>query len=89
MLEYYYIHFDVNTYADNCTQNIKRVYTKLDKYLENPTKDNIHHMRTSLRRLKRPTSQVLNKFEKKRKSKSLRVWEKDCSELIAIYEILI
>lgn len=51
MLEYYYIHFDVNTYTDNCTQNIKRVYTKLDKYLENPTEDNIHHMRTSLRRL--------------------------------------
>lgn len=51
MLEYYYIHFDVNTYVHNCTQNFKRVYVKLDKYLENPTEDNIHHMRTSLRRL--------------------------------------
>ncbi|WP_458720135.1 hypothetical protein [Candidatus Nitrosocosmicus sp. R] len=69
MLEYYYIHFDVNTYADNCTQNIKRVYTKLDKYLENPTEDNIHHMRTSLRRLEATYQSSPKQIRKKKKIK--------------------
>jgi CHAD domain-containing protein len=69
MLEYYYIHFDVNTYADNCTQNIKKVYTKLDKYLENPTEDNIHHMRTSLRRLQATYQSSPKQFRKKKKIK--------------------
>ena len=69
MLEYYYIHFDVNTYTDNCTQNIKRVYTKLDKYLENPTEDNIHHMRTSLRRLEATYQSSPKQIRKKKKFK--------------------
>ena len=69
MLEYYYIHFDVNTYADNCSQNIKRVYTKLDKYLENPTEDNIHHMRTSLRRLQATYQSCPKQIRKKKKIK--------------------
>ena len=69
MLEYHYIHFDVNTYADNCNQNIKRVYTKLDKYLENPTEDNIHHMRTSLRRLQATYQSSPKQIRKKKKIK--------------------
>ena len=69
MLEYYYIHFDVNKYTDNCTQNIKRVYTKLDKYLENPTEDNIHHMRTSLRRLEATYQSSPKQIRKKKKFK--------------------
>ena len=69
MLEYYYIHFDVNTYTDNCTQNIKRVYTKLEKYLENPTEDNIHHMRTSLRRLEATYQSSPKQIRKKKKIK--------------------
>jgi len=69
MLEYYYIHFDVNTYIDNCTQNIKRVYTKLEKYLENPTEDNIHHMRTSLRRLEATYQSSPKQIRKKKKFK--------------------
>jgi CHAD domain-containing protein len=69
MLEYHYIYFDVNTFADNCTQNIKRVYTKLDKYLENPTEDNIHHMRTSLRRLEATYQSSPKHIRKKKKIK--------------------
>lgn len=69
MLEYHYIHFDVNTFADNCTQNIKRVYTKLDKYLENPIEDNIHHMRTSLRRLEATYQSSPKQIRKKKKIK--------------------
>ena len=69
MLEYYYIHFDVNTYTDNCTQNIQRVYTKLDKYLENPTEENIHHMRTSLRRLQATYQSSPKQIRNKKKMK--------------------
>lgn len=69
MLEYHYIYFDVNTFADNCTQNIKRVYTKLDKYLENPIEDNIHHMRTSLRRLEATYQSSPKQIRKKKKIK--------------------
>jgi len=69
MLEYYYIHFDVNTYVHNCTQNFKRVNVKLDKYLENPTEDNIHHMRTSLRRLEATYQSSPKQIRKKKKVK--------------------
>lgn len=69
MLEYHYIYFDVDMFADNCTQNIKRVYTKLDKYLENPTEDNIHHMRTSLRRLEATYQSSPKQIRKKKKIK--------------------
>ena len=47
----------------------KRVYTKLDKYLENPTKDNIHHMRTSLRRLEATYQSSPKQIRKKKKIK--------------------
>ena len=50
MLEYAHIHFDLETYTNNCSRNVKRVYTKLDKYLENPSEESIHDIRTSLRR---------------------------------------
>lgn len=50
MLEYAHIHFDLETYINNCSRNVKRVYTKLDKYLENPSEESIHDIRTSLRR---------------------------------------
>jgi CHAD domain-containing protein len=69
MLEYQYIHFNANIYADNCTQNIRRVHAKLDKYLENPTADNIHHMRTSLRRLQATYQSSSKKIRKKKKIK--------------------
>jgi len=69
MLKYHRIHFDVYTYVDNCTQNIKRVYTKLDKYLENPTKDNIHLMRTSLRRLEATYQSSPKQIRNKKKIK--------------------
>lgn len=69
MLEYQYIHFDANIYVDNCTQNIRRVHAKLDKYLENPTADNIHHMRTSLRRLQATYQSSSKQIRKKKKIK--------------------
>ena len=50
-LEYCYIQYNSEVYINNCARNFDRVYIKLAKYLHDPTKENIHHMRTSLRRL--------------------------------------
>lgn len=51
MLKCFYVQYDLDTHVNNCYQNYEKVLIKLDKYLENPNEDNIHHMRTSLRRL--------------------------------------
>lgn len=51
MLKCFYVRYDLDTHVNNCYQNYEKVLIKLDKYLENPNEDNIHHMRTSLRRL--------------------------------------
>ena len=51
MLQCFHVRYDSNTHANNCYENYEKVLAKLDKYLENPNEDNIHHMRTSLRRL--------------------------------------
>jgi len=50
-LEYYYIQYNPEVYINNCARNFDRVYIKLAKYLHDPTKENTHQMRTSLRRL--------------------------------------
>jgi len=56
---------------DNCVRNIKRVYSKLNKYLENPTEENIHDMRTSLRRLEATYQSSPKKIRNKKKMKAL------------------
>lgn len=70
MLEYDHIHFDLETYVDNCSRNFKRVYERLDKYLENPTEESIHDMRTSLRRLEATYQSNPKQLRRKRKVKS-------------------
>jgi CHAD domain-containing protein len=70
MLEYDHIHFDLETFVHNCSRNINRVYEKLDNYLENPTKESIHDMRTSLRRLEATYKSNTKQIRKKKKFKS-------------------
>ena len=70
MLEYDHIHFDLETYVDNCSRNFKRVYERLDKYLENPTEESIHDMRTSLRRLEATYQSNPKPLRRKKKVKS-------------------
>lgn len=70
MLEYNHIHFDLETYVDNCSRNIKKVYERLDKYLENPTEESIHDMRTSLRRLEATYKSNPKQIREKKKVKS-------------------
>lgn len=70
MLEYDHIHFDAETYVDNCSRNFKRVYERLDKYLENPSEESIHDMRTSLRRLEATYQSNPKQLRRKKKVKS-------------------
>jgi len=69
-LEYLYIQYDPMIYTNNCTRNFDRVYAKLDKYIRDPTADNIHHMRTSLRRLEATYQSSLKEILKKKNVKA-------------------
>ena len=70
MLEYDHVYFDSEIYIQNCSRNIKRVYERLDKYLENPTEESIHDMRTSLRRLEATYKSIPKQIQEKKKVKS-------------------
>ncbi|HEU5120434.1 MAG TPA: CHAD domain-containing protein, partial [Candidatus Nitrosocosmicus sp.] len=70
MLEYDHIHFDLETYIHNCSRNINRICERLDNYLENPTKESIHDMRTSLRRLEATYKSNAKQIREKKKFKS-------------------
>lgn len=70
MIEYFYIHYNLEIHMDNCVRNIKRVYSKLDKYLENSTEENIHDIRTSLRRLEATYQSSPKKIRNKKKMKA-------------------
>lgn len=70
ILEYDHIHFDLETYMHNCSRNIKRVYERLEKYLENPSQESIHDMRTSLRRLEAAYKSNPKQLREKKKFKS-------------------
>ncbi len=69
MLQCFDVRYDLDTHANNCYQNYEKVLAKLDKYLENPNEDNIHHMRTSLRRLEAAYQSSPKQIRNKKKIK--------------------
>jgi len=69
MLQCFHVRYDSNTHANNCYKNYEKVLAKLDKYLENPNEDNIHHMRTSLRRLEAAYQSSPKQIRNKKKIK--------------------
>jgi CHAD domain-containing protein len=69
MLQCFHVRYDSNIHANNCYENYKKVLAKLDKYLENPNEDNIHHMRTSLRRLEAAYQSSPKQIRNKKKIK--------------------
>jgi CHAD domain-containing protein len=69
MLQCFHVRYDSNTHANNCYENYEKVLAKLDKYLENPNEDNIHHMRTSLRRLEAAYQSSPKQIRNKKKIK--------------------
>lgn len=69
MLQCFYVRYDSNTHANNCYENYEKVLAKLDKYIENPNEDNIHHMRTSLRRLEATYQSSPKQIRNKKKIK--------------------
>jgi CHAD domain-containing protein len=70
MLQCFNVRYDSNTHANNCYENYKKVLAKLDKYLEDPNEDNIHHMRTSLRRLEAAYQSSPKQIRNKKKIKT-------------------
>lgn len=69
MLQCFHVRYDSNIHANNCYENYKKVLAKLDKYLEDPNEDNIHHMRTSLRRLEAAYQSSPKQIRNKKKIK--------------------
>ena len=69
MLQCFHVRYDSNTHANNCYENYEKVLAKLDKYIENPNEDNIHHMRTSLRRLEAAYQSSPKQIRSKKKIK--------------------
>ena len=69
MLQCFHVRYDLDTHANNCYENYEKVLAKLDKYLENPNEDNIHHMRTSLRRLEAAYQSSPKQIRNKKKIK--------------------
>lgn len=67
MLQHSYFQLGLDTYLNNCSHNLKRISNKLDKYLEDPNDENIHHMRTSLRRFEASYYSSPKKIRKKKK----------------------
>lgn len=81
MLVYFYIRYHLEIHMDNCVRNIKRVYSKLERYLENPTEESIHDMRTSLRRLE---STYQSSPKKIRNNKKMRAFSDTGKHLFKI-----
>ena len=42
---------DLETFLDKAERNIRRVDNRLDDYIKNPNEENIHNIRTAIRRL--------------------------------------
>jgi CHAD domain-containing protein len=57
---------DAETFLNKSERNIQRVNNKLDDYLKNPSEEQIHDIRTAIRRL-RATNQSLQKTIRKKK----------------------
>ena len=42
---------DLGVFIDNYIHNVQKVGKRLDEYIKDPNKDNIHDLRTAIRRL--------------------------------------
>ena len=73
--------YDPETYINNCVRNFDRVFVKLDEYLHNPTKENIHHMRTPLRR---PEATYRSSPKRIQKKKSIKTFVQRGKKLFRI-----
>jgi len=67
---FYFI--DLNTFFDNFVHNIHKVDTRLDNYLADPNENNIHDIRTSVRRLETAFLACPKQMRKKKTSQFVK-----------------
>lgn len=60
---------DPKTYLDKSERNIQRVSNRLDDYIKDPNEENIHNIRTAIRRLLASVQSLPKKLRKKKKVK--------------------
>jgi CHAD domain-containing protein len=58
---------DLETFLDKAERNIRRVDNRLDDYIKNPNEENIHNIRTAIRRLQATYISLPKKLRKKKK----------------------
>src|SRR6478736_5559386 len=67
---FYFI--DLNTFFDNFVHNIHKVDGRLDDYLADPNENNIHDIRTSIRRLESAFLACPKQMRKKKMSQFIK-----------------
>ena len=60
---------DLGVFIDNYIHNVQKVDKKLDEYIKDPNKDNIHDIRTAIRRLEASYSASPKQIRRKRMKK--------------------
>ena len=68
---------DLETFLDKAERNIRRVDNRLDDYIKNPNEENIHNMRTAIRRLQATYISLPKKLRKKKKIREFVIKSKE------------
>ena len=68
---------DLETFLDKAERNIRRVDNRLDDYIKNPNEENIHNMRTAIRRLQSTYISLPKKLRKKKKIREFVIKSKE------------
>jgi CHAD domain-containing protein len=68
---------DLETFLDKAERNIRRVDNRLDDYIKNPNEENIHNIRTAIRRLQATYISLPKKLRKKKKIREFVIKSKE------------
>lgn len=68
---------DLKTFLDRAERNIRRVDNRLDDYVKNPNEENIHNIRTAIRRLQATYISLPKKLRKKKKIREFVIKSKE------------
>ena len=68
---------DLETFLDKAERNIRRVDNRVDDYVKNPNEENIHNIRTAIRRLQAIYMSLPKKLRKKKKIREFVIKSKE------------
>jgi CHAD domain-containing protein len=68
---------DLETFLDKAERNIRRVDNRLDDYIKNPNEENIHNIRTAIRRLQATYISLPKKIRKKKNIREFVIKSKE------------